>query len=97
PSSTLFPYTTLFRSELDVDFLLTTNPTATFKGKLARNKISSEATPNRDANNEAEPMALAWMRNSPKKDANGKYDIPEESLLPVRSEEHTSELQSLRH
>ena len=67
--------------ELDVDILLTSQPTATYKGKLARNKISSEATPNRDANNEAEPMALAWVRVSPRK-VNGKWDIPEDSLVP---------------
>jgi len=65
--------------ELDVDLLLTSNPTATYRGKLARRKIASEANPNKDANNEPEPMALAWVRIS---NVEGKPDIPEESLVP---------------
>jgi hypothetical protein len=69
--------------ELDVDILLTTNPTATYKGKLARGKIASEANPNRDANNEAEPMALAWVRISPRKDKDGNNDIPTDNLVPT--------------
>ncbi len=70
------------KTELDVDLLLTTNPTATYKGKLLRHRLASEATPNRDNNNEAEPMALAWVRISPKK-VDGKWDIPEDQQVPL--------------
>lgn len=48
--------------DLDVDVLLTTVPTRVFKGKLSRDKIAGEANPNRDANNESEPVVLAWVR-----------------------------------
>src|SRR5437899_7811785 len=57
PRSTLFPYTTLFRSRLPIPF-------------------------------ESPPAPLwLWTVN----------DLPLKSLKPSRSEEHTSELQSLRH
>jgi hypothetical protein len=48
--------------ELDVDLLVMSEPTRTFKGKLARNKIAGEAVPNRDDNNESEPVVLASVR-----------------------------------
>jgi hypothetical protein len=75
--------------ELDVDLLLSTSPTRTFKGKLRRDKISPEAMPNRSENNESEPVVLAWVRIYPVKkndkgedDPSGKYDIPEAYRLP---------------
>jgi hypothetical protein len=61
--------------ELDVDLLLVSQPTRSFKGKLARVKIAPEASPNRNENNEAEPVVLAWVR------INGD-DIPEASRIP---------------
>jgi hypothetical protein len=78
-------------AELDVDILLTRNPTRIYKGKLLKSKIASEAKPQRDANNEPEPVVLAWVRISPKdipagKDASGKTkfvkDIPDDSVIP---------------
>jgi hypothetical protein len=60
--------------ELDVDILLASEATRTYKGKLARNKISAEATPNKDDNNESEPVTLAWVRISGK-------DIPKDYQL----------------
>jgi hypothetical protein len=48
--------------ELDVDLLLLSEPTRVFKGKLARNKIAGEAVPNRDDQNESEPVVLASVR-----------------------------------
>jgi hypothetical protein len=48
--------------ELDVDLILRSAPTKTFRGKLARSKVGGEATPNRDDNNEAEPVVLAFVR-----------------------------------
>jgi hypothetical protein len=61
--------------ELDVDFLLSSNPTEVFKGRLARKKISPAATPDWTDNNEAQPVVYAWVR------IQGK-DIPKESQLP---------------
>jgi len=49
-------------SELDVDLLLTSRPERTYKGKLARTKIGGEASPNRDDNNESDPVVIAWVR-----------------------------------
>lgn len=48
--------------ELDVDLLVLAAPTQTFKGKLARSKIAGEAVPNRDDQNESEPVVQAWVR-----------------------------------
>jgi hypothetical protein len=48
--------------ELDVDILLSSAPTRVFKGKLSRDKIAGEAIPNRDDNNESEPVVLATVR-----------------------------------
>ncbi|MCI0459174.1 MAG: efflux RND transporter periplasmic adaptor subunit [Gemmataceae bacterium] len=68
--------------ELDVDLLLRTRPTETFKGKLRRDKIAAEAAANRDENNEAEPVVLAWVRIHPIKNAQGEDDIPAAYRLP---------------
>jgi hypothetical protein len=65
-------------SELDVDILLTSKiDQGMFKGKLARKNIAAEATPNRDENNEQEPVTVAWVRLSGK-------DIPEEYTLQAK-------------
>jgi hypothetical protein len=60
---------------LDVDILLRSEPTRVYKGKLARDKIAGEAVPNRDENNESEPVVLAWVR------IDGD-DIPERDRIP---------------
>src|SRR5262245_63930454 len=66
PISTLFPYTTLFRSLApSVDVLITMS----FDAQEARNWQSCQTT----------------------------YTFPAPSTSAERSEEHTSELQSLRH
>jgi len=44
---------------LDVDFLLRTDPTRIFKGKLYDSKIAPEALPNKEESTEAEPVVLA--------------------------------------
>jgi hypothetical protein len=62
--------------ELDVDLLVKLKPENIYKGKLAFNKIAQEASPNRDDNNESEPVALAWVRIE-------GTDIPEESRIPL--------------
>ncbi len=62
--------------ELDVDLLLATEPTSTYRGKLKRNRVSPQAAPDRNENNEQEPVVLAWVRISGE-------DIPRESRLPT--------------
>jgi hypothetical protein len=45
---------------LDIDFLLRSDPTRTYRGKLHRDKIASEAVPNRDEKDESEPEVIAY-------------------------------------
>jgi hypothetical protein len=49
-------------AELDVDVKLTSCPTRTFRGKLARGKIGSQAGCNRDDAGRTEPVVPAWVR-----------------------------------
>ena len=52
-------------AELDVDMLLLSAPTRTFKGKLARNRVAGEATPpirEEATATDAEPFVLASVR-----------------------------------
>ena len=70
-----------------MDVLLLADPTHVYTGKLARNKIGGEATPNQDEHNESEPVVIAYVR------INGS-DIPEgdripENLLVAGTEVHT--------
>lgn len=61
--------------ELDVDLLLRSAPTRTFKGKLSRDRIAAEATPDQNAVGESEPVVQAWVRID-------SMDIPEDSRIP---------------
>jgi hypothetical protein len=63
------------KEELDVDLLLASAPTQTFKGKLHRRKIAGEASPTKDDPSETEPVVLATIRI----DGN---DIKDEDRLP---------------
>jgi hypothetical protein len=63
------------KAELDVDLLLTNRPTSTYRGKLARDKVASQATLDRNVHDEPEPVVLAWVRVS-------GAGIPEGSQLP---------------
>ena len=49
-------------SELDVDLMLLTAPTRTFKGKLPRARIAAQACPNREDANHPQPIVLASVR-----------------------------------
>ncbi len=65
---------------LDVDFLLRTDSTIRYKGKLYRDRIAGEATPNKDDNNENEPYVLAYVRvDDP--DIDPAYRLPQGSLV----------------
>jgi hypothetical protein len=66
--------------DLDVDILLKSEPTRMYKGKLARNKVAAEATPNRDENNESDPVTFAWVRVHGK-DIPADYQIPADKLV----------------
>ena len=46
---------------LDVDFLLCSDKTRTYRGKLKRERIASEAIPNRDEKDESEPEVIAFV------------------------------------
>ncbi len=48
--------------ELDVDLLLASAPTHTYKGKLNRSKIAGEAQPSKDDPNDTEPVVIALVR-----------------------------------
>jgi hypothetical protein len=61
--------------ELDVDILVRTDPTRTFKGKLHRDKVAGEAKPNQTDQNEPEPIVLAYVRIE-------GDDIPAKDRLP---------------
>jgi hypothetical protein len=65
---------------LDVDFLLRSDTTRTFKGKLTREKTSGEANPTRDDNNESEPVVLAYVRITGD-DIEPGYRLPPHLLL----------------
>src|SRR5262249_42518442 len=65
---------------LDVDFLLRSDPTRTYKGKLFRDRIAGEATPNRDDNNESEPYVLAYV-SVDHPDIDPAYRLPNASLV----------------
>lgn len=49
-------------AELDVDLLLTSQPTCTYKGKLVRHKIADAVSPKREQEPESEAVVLASVR-----------------------------------
>jgi hypothetical protein len=61
--------------ELDVDLLLLSCPTRTFRGKLSRTRIACEAGPDREDTGDSEPVVLASVR------LDGS-DIPEAERIP---------------
>jgi hypothetical protein len=61
--------------ELDVDLLVRSDPTRTFKGRLHRSRIANEANPQHNENQEAEPVVLAYVRID-------DDDIPAASRVP---------------
>jgi hypothetical protein len=51
-------------AELDVDLIVRTSPTSTYKAKLSLDKIASQATPNKEDASDSEAVVLAWARLS---------------------------------
>jgi hypothetical protein len=63
--------------ELDIDLLVISAPTQTFKGKLSRTRLGGEARPNtEEAASDAEPVVVALVR------IEGE-DIPAEHRIPL--------------
>ena len=66
-------------AELDVDVLVMSQPDAgSFRAKLGKDKIAAQANPQKDDNNEAEPMVLAWAR------VEAKYKLTDTALVDLR-------------
>ncbi|HEY1860318.1 MAG TPA: hypothetical protein VGG61_08190 [Gemmataceae bacterium] len=65
----------LHKEELDVDLLVRSDPTHTYQGKLKRFSIGGEAVPQKDDNNESEPVVSARVRIE-------GADIPEANQIP---------------
>jgi hypothetical protein len=65
--------------EIDVDVLFTSEATQSYRAKLRKDKIASQANTQKDDNNETEPVVLAWARINPIND-----DIPESERIPPR-------------
>src|SRR5262245_64951134 len=85
PSSPLFPYTTLFRSEL-----APRRPPRRGGGGRRRRRRLPRGARRRDLPVSPPPTLGTWLSAVP-------ADPTGPGLFPPRSEEHTSELQSLRH
>lgn len=62
-------------AELDVDVMFLSKTTTSYRVKLRKDKIAQQANSQKDDNNEAEPMVLAWAR------IHGD-DIPEDLQIP---------------
>lgn len=67
-------------SKLEVDLLPRSTPTRSFKGILYRRDLAGEATPNRDDNNEAEPVVIALVQLRDK-GINQDDELPESLFL----------------
>jgi hypothetical protein len=61
--------------ELDVDLIFVSEPTRSYRVKLRKDKIASQANTQKDDNNETEPVVFAWARIH----GNG---IPEADRIP---------------
>jgi hypothetical protein len=69
--------------ELNVEFLLRTDPSRKFLGKLKLDKIANEALSNKEDKDEAEPSVLAYVRiDNDDVDPNSPGYIPPGSVLP---------------
>jgi hypothetical protein len=58
----LYAFDYLKKDTLDVDLVVRSDPTHTYRGVLEKGKIANQADPHKDDNNEAEPVVLAWVR-----------------------------------
>ena len=84
PRSTLFPYTTLFRSSLDV---VTEKEVALF----AERKLSTASSPAHQDDQNSPIMETTSLHDGHPTETQAEHTT---EILITRSEEHTSELQS---
>jgi multidrug efflux pump subunit AcrA (membrane-fusion protein) len=82
--------------QLDVDLILRSAPTKTFRGKLARADVGGEATPNHDDNNEADPIVLAYVRIDGD-DIEEDYRLPKSDNFLVTGTEVVSKVRCGNH
>src|SRR5205814_9479665 len=96
PRSTLFPYTTLFRSTLKVQSYRSSNGGATwsFDGTISGSQTNTDKQMQWIDHSASSPYAnnnyVIWHNGNP-------AFMNRRTSSGWRSEEHTSELQSLRH
>jgi hypothetical protein len=62
---------------LDVDVMFLSNATTSYKARLVKDKVASQANTQKDDNNENEPVVIAWARIHPE-----KGDIPADGQIP---------------
>jgi hypothetical protein len=75
--------------ELDVDVMFVSQSTTSYRAKLRKDKIASQANTQKDDNNETEPIVIAWARIHPINNDIAESDqIPPAHLL-TGSEVHT--------
>ena len=70
------------KKELDVEFLLRSDPSRKYLGKLRLDKIGGEALSNKEDKDEAEPVVSAYVRIDNDNADPELSKIPEGSLLP---------------
>jgi len=76
-------------AELDVDILFTSRANQSFRAKLRKDKIAQQANAQKDENNEAEPVVMAWARVHPINGDIAPDDQIPPDLLLSGSEVHT--------
>src|SRR3712207_7631960 len=91
PRSTLFPYTTLFRSESGF------NPNAKARTSSATGLFQFiDQTWLSTVKQHGDKHGLGWAANAIQQGSNGRYFVADPAMRS-RSEEHTSELQSRQY
>src|SRR5207244_1548931 len=68
-------YRELKTNVLEVDLLVRSEPTTTYRGLLYKDRIGGEATPQKDDNNENEPVVTAYVTIDDE-------SIPEDKRVP---------------
>src|SRR5207253_6483308 len=91
-SSTLFPYTTLFRSNLERGRLLARGNHGRHGLEVRPIKIGAESEVQSQGDDQSEPEPTAFP--AAREQTLGRHAV---EIVKVRSEEHTSELQSRGH
>jgi hypothetical protein len=83
-------------NDLDVDIILRSSPTKTYRGRLSRAEVGGEATPNRDENNESDPVIIAYVRTTGD-DIDASYHLPKSDELLVAGTEVVAKIKCGNH